>query len=363
MSHSTDGSGNSRSLAPEEIEFLTGELERAWTGESNGREQVDVLIITPAQEANATVAEVFSVPRLCKLAEDAGLKSAGSYDILTGWDFRSSQKREELRDKLEIMRPRLLMLCPPCGESSPLQQFNKHHDLKNWLKQVSESRLFLRYSMQLARDQIRRGDLVVFEQPHGAKSWEDNAVVGVSKIEGVQQVVLDQCMYGLVDKQNGKPHRKRTRLMLNNEEIARNMKVLCDKSHEHQHVMGSVKTTQGWTNRSRLAQEYPRDFCRSILKGLVEDTEKRKQSHTVHCVLTVEALDTKDEKRIAALLRRCHENLGHPSTARFVAMLKAARANETCLRIAKGLTCHTCQAIQGEKKPQCGQGNQRLGLQ
>ena len=168
VSHSTDGSGNSRSLAPEEIEFLTGELERAWTGESNGREQVDVLIITPAQEANATVAEVFSVPRLCKLAEDAGLKSAGSYDILTGWDFRSSQKREELRDKLEIMRPRLLMLCPPCGASSPLQQFNKHHDLKNWLKQVSESRLFLRYSMQLARDQIRRVDLVVFEQPHGA---------------------------------------------------------------------------------------------------------------------------------------------------------------------------------------------------
>ena len=45
--------------------------------------------------------------------------------------------------------------------------------------------------------------------------------------------------------------------------------------------------------------------------------------------LTVEALDTKDEQKIAALLRRCHENLGHPSTARFVAMLKAARATET----------------------------------
>ena len=106
-------------MAPSEIEFIDGELERAWTRKSSEHERLDVLFITPAQSANATVAEVFSVPRLCKLAEEAGLNCGGSYDILTGWDFRDSQKREELRDKLRVMRPRLLMLCPPCGVSSP----------------------------------------------------------------------------------------------------------------------------------------------------------------------------------------------------------------------------------------------------
>ena len=66
-------------------------------------------------------------------------------------------------------------------------------------------------------------------------------------------------------------------------------------------------------------------------------------------MLTVEALENPNEKNIVALLKRCHENLGHPSTPRFVAMLKAARANELCIRLAKGLSCPTCHAMQGEK--------------
>lgn len=268
-------------MAPSEIEFIDGELERAWTRKSSEHERLDVLFITPAQSANATVAEVFSVPRLCKLAEEAGLNCGGSYDILTGWDFRDSQKREELRDKLRVMRPRLLMLCPPCGVSSPLQQFNKHLDMKAWLQQVHESKVFFRYSMQLAKDQLDRGDLFVFQQPHGARSWNDPAVIAVSKQNGVKQIVLDQCMFGLADRRNGKPHRKRTRLMLNSEDIGKRMRVLCDGTHEHEHVMGSIKTEKGWVNRSRLAQEY--EFCKGILLGLKEDMENRRQSHATHC--------------------------------------------------------------------------------
>lgn len=137
--------------------------------------------------------------------------------------------------------------------------------------------------------------------------------------------------------------------MTNCVEIAKRMQVLCDGKHSHQHVMGSVRTEQGWVNRSRLAQEYPKEFCLNMLKGLLDDVESRRQSHATNCVLTVEALDTHDDKKIAILLRRCHENLGHPSTARCVAMLKAARANDKCIKIAKGLKCHTCDATQGEK--------------
>lgn len=110
-----------------------------------------------------------------------------------------------------------------------------------------------------------------------------------------------------------------------------------------------VKTENGWKTRSSLAQEYPQDICKEILLGLRDDQQRRQQGHVVHCVLTVETLNTQDEKKIVALLKRCHENLGHPSTPRFVAMLKAARANETRIRLAKGLTCATCKELQGEK--------------
>ena len=295
------------------------------------------------------MAEVFSVPRICKLAEKVGLSCGGSFDILSGWDLSSSEKRAQLREKLSVMKPRLLLLSPPCETVASLQGLKKHVDMKRWLERVKEGKIFLRFSMQLALDQIARGDLFVLEQPHSAKSWNDPAVKGVETQTNVRQIIVDQCMFGLTDRENGRPHRKRTRLMVNSEHIAQRMAVLCDNTHVHQHILGSVKTQEGWKPRSKLAQEYPQKFCREILRGLLDDIQERQQGHAVHCVLTIEAFDTKDEQKIIALLRRCHENLGHPSTPRFIAMLKAARANDTCIRLAKGLNCSTCRHLQGEQ--------------
>ena len=96
----------------------------------------------------------------------------------------------------------------------------------------------------------------MIERPHGAKSWQDVSVERVHRKEGVQQIVIDQRMFGLRDVESGKLHRKQTRLMLNSKEIARRVEKQCDGSHEHEHVIGSVKTKEGWQLRSRLAQEY-----------------------------------------------------------------------------------------------------------
>ena len=87
----------------------------------------------------------------------------------------------------------------------------------------------------------------------------------------------------------------------------------------------------------------------ALLTGFLRDREERRTSHAVHCVLAIEQLDTRDEKKIAMLLKRCHENLGHPSTPRFVGMLKSARATEQCIKIAKGLKCATCDQFQAQK--------------
>lgn len=66
--------------------------------------------------------------------------------------------------------------------------------------------------MQIVEDQLRRGDLFWFEQPHGAKSWQDVSVENMSRTEGVRQIAVDQSMFGLRDVESGKLHRKRTRL-------------------------------------------------------------------------------------------------------------------------------------------------------
>ena len=115
------------------------------------------------------------------------------------------------------MKPRLVVLCPPCGPFSNLQFLNRNRDTKAFLKQLAEAKILLRFAMYIAEDQISRGDLFFFEQPETARSWHDRRVVRVSKHEHVMCRTLDQCMYGLKDRETGKPHRKSTRIMTNSE--------------------------------------------------------------------------------------------------------------------------------------------------
>jgi len=314
----------------------------------DSKERLDVLIINPNDES-VDVAEVFSLPRVCKAAQQAGLKCGGSYDILNGWDLRVEGKRKELREHLRTLRPRLLIVCPPCGPFSQLQELNKMRNLKGYLQKLSEGKMLLRFAMELCKDQMDRGDLFLFEHPQGAKSWSDPSVQKLLHDSRVYKETLDQCMYGLKDHVSGKPHRKRTGIMVNCESVAKRLRTMCDRTHEHEHVMGCVKTKMGWKTRSRMAQAYPPKLVQAMIQGLKDDEKSRQQSMVTYSVFTVESLETDDEKKIVRILKRCHENLGHPSNQRFVSMLKAARASETCLKLAKGLTCSTCREMMGEK--------------
>lgn len=137
--------------------------------------------------------------------------------------------------------------------------------------------------MDLCDDQIDRGDMFVFEHPDPAKSWQDPAVERIKKRPWVQRVKMDQCMYGLRDRKNHKRHRKGTGIMTNSKHIAEALSKTCDKSHDHQPIMGKRWHKGQWVSRSRLAQEYPRKMVYALLGGFLRDQE-RKMGHVVHCV-------------------------------------------------------------------------------
>ena len=329
-----------------DVQCINESLERAkLQGKACGGK--DILIITSDQTVDVT--EIFSLPRVCKAAEACGLSCGGSYDILTGCDLLIREKREELRERLRVQKPKLLVVCPPCGPFCSLQAINKHRNMKRYLKNLSDGKKLLRFSMDLIDDQIDRGGLFLFEQPLHAKSWEDQSVRNVEKREHVRKVAFDQCMYGLQDRVNGKAHRKATGALTNSEMIAEELQKRCDKQHEHEALEGNVKVDGKWVARTKLAQEYPPLLVAAMIRGLLKELENKKMVHVEHCVLTVEALNTTDERSIVKMLRRCHENLGHPSTPRFIAMLKAARATDLCIKLAKGLTCSTCKEMSGQK--------------
>ena len=341
----------SSSLSEEEKDFLSRSLDElnATSLEAPGN-RIDVMFISLDEKMrDADVAEVFSVPRVCKAAKAMGLNCGGSFDLKTGYDLLDKKVRNEVRDKLRQLKPRLVVICPPCGPYSPLQDLSKHKNMKVFLRKLYQGRILLRFGMDIAQDQLDRGDLFVFEHPRRAKSWHDRRVQEIGAQEGVIHEDLDQCAYGLKDRISGRYHQKTTGIMTNSPELAEKLKRRCSHDHEHEHILGSIRMPEGWRSRSSLAQEYPKGLVNAMIKGLMLDKEKRKQDAVSHCVLTVEALDTQDDKAIMRMLRRCHENLGHPSRQRFIAMLRAARANEKCLELAKTLKCTTCDESTREK--------------
>ena len=90
-------------------------------------------------------------------------------------------------------------------------------------------------------------------------------------------------MSGLKDRGTGKFHRKSARITTNSDHIAQLMVKLCDKQHEHEHIIGHVKSEDGWKFRPKCAQEYPREFVRAILHGLQENARARgdQSTHTL----------------------------------------------------------------------------------
>ena len=105
-----------------------------------------------------------------------------------------------------------------------------------------------------------------------------------------------------------------------------------------------MKTPLGWKRRSEVAQRYPKAMANAILAGFLENERTSKQKEVaVSTVYAVEVFSREtDDRKIMAALRRCHENLGHPSNGRLLVMLKSAHANERRVHFAKGLTCPAC---------------------
>ncbi|CAE7255667.1 RE1 [Symbiodinium sp. CCMP2592] len=110
------------------------------------------------------------------------------------------------------------------------------------------------------------------------------------------------------------------------------------------------RSRKTWLNSNDLSD--PRCFQKDVCVGLLESERAREEVFVSHCVYSIETIrgaDDENERKIMVMLRRCHENLGHPSVARMTMLLKAAHASEKVLKLAKGLTCETCQELSKPK--------------
>ena len=116
----------------------------------------------------------------------------------------------------------------------------------------------------LQNQQFGSHEPFMFEHPQRASSWKQDCVERIESLPGVGSVCFDQCMLGL-RAPNKKLMKKRTRILSNNQWLLRTLQNFqCDRSHEHQHIIGSMngRSLSWW------AQHYPDDMCRILAESV-----------------------------------------------------------------------------------------------
>lgn len=319
------------------------------------------------------VGEVYSVPRVSQVAEEMGHEGAGAFDKLNGYDFTIKEHRVSCWKELRRRDPDVLVVCPPCGPFSMLQELNypRMDPKRVWMK-VAEGVDHINFAMQLFRWQVKRGRLALFEHPATSKAWKEEEVVKTLALPGVVRVRADQCEYGL--NVEGTPNKKPTDFMVNGEGLARWLSKRCSGGHLHQPL------TNG---RAVKAQHYPRKLCQAMIKGAEEDSRAWRvcevfaneeagedaleralddeveasgggiASRPLGQLTGNEDAEEEEESEDARgvsredrrLVQKLHSNLGHPSRLDFCRVLRMARARPAIWKYVRDeFKCDICEA-------------------
>ena len=342
------------------------------------------------------VSEVFSEPRVATVAKKLGLKQGSSMDIVNGFDLTTEKDRRRCWKQLMQEDPDLIILCPPCGPFSALQNLNyPKMKVERAMALLGEGIQHLEFAMKIYEWQVRRGKKALFEHPATSKAWGEESVQRVLRIPGVSRVRGDQCEYGLRVGEDMKPARKPTDFMVNGKGMARALSKRCNGDHQH------VPLVNG---KAKGAQRYPEELCRAMVNGFREDWESglsavvffenevdveeapedepadleealdREMDEAVREPRRVrveggqrnaeaEADDSDDDEEDVSgdmprgvtaadqrKIRKLHQNMGHPSNPDFLRALRMARARGEVLKYVKEeFKCDLCDSHQKPK--------------
>lgn len=343
------------------------------------------------------VSEVYSPPRLVKVAPSMGLKPGKSYDLKCGFDLRHEKDVKAMWKSLCEESPEVILACPPCTPFSLLQELNfPKMSVPKVTGMILEGLHHLRIAAAVCKWQYRHGRVFVFEHPLTSRAWEEPEMQELMCMKDVYVCTTDMCAYGM--RVGGGLNQKPTRWITNSYEVARELQRRCNHQHEHVHLMGG---------KAHGAEVYPKELCRAVLRGVRrhlkapalhvefedlqeifvgedEDLEEMLDREVEHAagrsgqareVQEEEDASTEEEEEDEATqgmerprraevpqsgvtaddrqkIRRLHVNLGHPSKESFLRFLSAGRIRREVIQwVRKEFQCATCESAVVPKAP------------
>ena len=306
------------------------------------------------EEKMPKIAEVYSEPRISQKAEEMGCPNGRAFDLKNGYDF--SRRKDQLRcwQELEEYDPDVIVICPPCGPFSPLQEWNYARMPTNKAVLIlGEGVGHLEFAIKVFEWQVRRGKWALFKHPLASRAWQENSVQRCMNLPGAEKISADQCQFGLRVKNAEDLNKKPTGFMGNSPQILSRLMRHCEGGHAHQPLLHG---------RARRAEVYPPRLCRAVVQGSIEEVnqsqlvflgEEEAVENADGAGEDDEAIDGEEElrrlkvaeedpngeleevservpcalnRKEKQLIQKVHVNLGHPSKADFVRVMKMARA-------------------------------------
>ena len=231
----------------------------------------DMAVVRKRLGCEHDVSEVYSPPRAVTIAEAAGLRGGFSMDLTApgpdgkSWDFTKVEHRKRALALVRDKRPYLLIGSPPCTAWSNLQNLNRCKPGGNEKVDAAQAkaRVHLEFCCQLYREQIKGGRYFLREHLKKASSWKVSCIQELASSPMVFKAEADQCAYGLMskDSEGEAPAKKPTTFMTNSVGLQRALSNKCP---------GCIRHVQLVEGRASAAQTYPKNLCRSVTAGIIE---------------------------------------------------------------------------------------------
>ena len=131
-------------------------------------------VLRTKDEERHSIVEVFSPGRFAEIAQDFGFESLGSYDLSLGWDWTKAVHRRRLEEQLALSPPDVLVMTPPCGPLSRMQQMTpeeKRKDPDAFFWEVQQAEGMVKWCLRMAEKQLALGLHYLFESSQTSRAW------------------------------------------------------------------------------------------------------------------------------------------------------------------------------------------------
>ena len=296
-------------------------------------------------QSKCVVAELFSPPRFALAAQERGAEGL-SFDIKQGWDLLDKKVQQQVSGVLEKKRPELLVLCPECKHWGGWYRLNQTK-LPLWEqihnKRVAEKQA--QFCVDEAKRQIKRGGRVLIEHPWSSGLWEFAPMKKLLK--QMHLCKASMCAYGLKCPDTGIPVLKPTGLAVSHDDMVELAKC-CPGHAQHRVIAGRCKDGQ---NISAKAAVYTSEFVHTWLSSVCPSPslcafasvqDPATPSELIQVVHECCAQEEGSPENLKQIIKKLHNNLGHPQSADLIRVLRNAGATSQALEAARLFTCEIC---------------------